>query len=409
MNIWFLSPHEPPHGHTSRTYDYCQELIKLGHKVTIFTNSYSHRTHEELLGPREKFRIANVDGIRVVWLRTFHYTGNGWQRGINMFSFTRRALAVAPTLDEKPAVVIGESVPPMAGWAAARIAKSKGAAFVYQIRDVWPIALVYDGGLSKWSPVYFTFRLIEKYLYRRAHHVCATMPFLSEHVRKSGGNPDKVTCVPNGVRLESYPDPRGYDGGIDRPLTVMYVGAFGVAHDVITIVRAARILKEKESSDFRFIIVGDGVKRRECEREAAAAGLTNVEFRAPVAKSDVPALQADSDVLIACVTDSPSYQFGINLNKLYDYFASGRPVIFSGSAPNDPVAASGAGFSIPPEDPVAMAIALEKLAAMRPDERAALGRRARAYAETHFDVRKLAAVMEDILLKSVSDSLRTSD
>ncbi|TAK42799.1 MAG: glycosyltransferase WbuB [Betaproteobacteria bacterium] len=402
MNIWILSPHESPHGHTSRTYDYSQALLKRGHQVTVFTSSYSHRTHEELLRPGEKCRIENVDGVRVVWLRTFHYTGNGWQRGINMLSFAKQALMAARTLDEKPSVVMGDSVPPMAGWAAARIAASKGSAFVYQIRDVWPIALVYDGGLSRWSPVYFAFRAIEKYLYRRADHVCATMPFLHDHIRSSGGNPDRVTCVPNGVRLESYADPRGYDGGIARPLTVMYVGAFGVAHDVITIVRAARILKENRH--LRFVIVGDGVKRTECEHEAAASGLTNVEFRAPVPKSAVPALQADADVLIACVTDSRSYQFGINLNKLYDYFASGRPVIFSGRAPNDPVAASGAGFSIPPEDPVAMAAALEKLAAMRPDERAALGRRARAYAEAHFDVRRLATVLEELLMRAVVDS-----
>ena len=68
----------------------------------------------------------------------------------------------------------------------------------------------------------------------------------------------------------------------------------------------------------------------------------------------------ESDILIACVTDSDAYRFGINLNKLYDYFASGRPVIFSGNAPNDPVADSGAGFSIPPESPKAMVEALSK-------------------------------------------------
>jgi len=81
----------------------------------------------------------------------------------------------------------------------------------------------------------------------------------------------------------------------------------------------------------------------------------------------------ESDILIACVTDSNSYRFGINLNKLYDYFASGRPVIFSGNAPNDPVVNSGAGFSIPPEDPNAMVIVLERFLEMTPAERIELG------------------------------------
>jgi glycosyltransferase involved in cell wall biosynthesis len=245
------------------------------------------------------------------------------------------------------------------------------------------------------------FRILEKYLYRRADHICATMPFLHDHVRESGGDPTRVTCVPNGVQLGSYPHPRGYDGGAGQVLTVMYVGAFGVAHDVISIVRAARILNERGSQAFRFVIVGDGVKKEACEREAA--GLPNIEFRPTVPKSAVPELQTGADILIACVTDSQSYQFGINLNKLYDYFASGRPVVFAGDAPNDPVIASRGGYSVPPEDPDAMARALEDFAALSPPERAALGARTRSYAEEHFDVRELATTFESLLSQAISD------
>lgn len=400
MNIWFLSAYEQPKGHTSRTYDYSQELLKRGHKVTLFCNSYFHRTHEELLEPDEKWRVEDVDGIRVIWLRTFHYSGNGWRRGFNMLSFAWCALKVAGCLEDVPDVVVGDSVPPTAGWAASTIARRSGAGFVFQVRDVWPIALVYDGGLSRWSPIYFAFRFLEKYLYRRANRICATMPFLHQHVRKSGGDPDKITCIPNGVNLVNYDSVEPYCGGSVQPLIAMYVGAFGFAHDVITIIRAASILDKNCNKGYRFIFVGDGVKKDECELEAKALGLTNVEFRKSVAKTDVPKLQEQADILIACVTDSKAYQFGLNLNKLYDYFASGRPVIFSGTSPNDPVAESGAGFSIPPENPRAMAEVLEKFLAMSPDERSRLGARARTYAETEFDVRILADRMETLLYEA---------
>src|SRR6185295_15203440 len=102
------------------------------------------------------------------------------------------AMRVARTLSDRPDVVIGPSVPIGTGWAALRIAAARGAAFVFEVRDVWPIALVYDGGLSRWSPVYFAFRWMEKQLYRRAQRISATMPFLFEHVSESGGNPQKV-------------------------------------------------------------------------------------------------------------------------------------------------------------------------------------------------------------------------
>jgi glycosyltransferase involved in cell wall biosynthesis len=110
-----------------------------------------------------------------------------------------------------------------------------------------------------------------------------------------------------------------------------------------------------------------------------------------------------SDIQIACVLDSPAYRFGLNLNKLFDYFASGRPVIFSGNAPNDPVAESGAGFSIPPEDPEAMVGALEKYLEMSTAERIEMGKRGRRYVEKEFDIRILADRMESLLLQAIQD------
>ena len=108
----------------------------------------------------------------------------------------------------------------------------------------------------------------------------------------------------------------------------------------------------------------------------------------------------ESHILIASVTDSAAYRFGLNLNKLYDYFASGRPVIFSGNAPNDPVAASGGGFTIAPEDPDAMAEAMKKFAEMTPEERVDMGRRGRAYVESEFGMGKLGERMENLLVQA---------
>ena len=403
MNIWYLSAHDQPQGQSSRTYDFSRELVKRGHHVTMFTNSYCHWSHVELLAPHEKWRIEAIDGIRVVWLRTIHYTGNGFGRGANMLSNAFRSIQVARILSDKPDVVIGPSVPLGTGWAASKIAKMRTAPFVFEVRDVWPIALVDDGSLSKRNPLYPAFRFLEKYLYRTAQRISATMPFIFQHVSESGSNPEKVTWIPNGVSFDRFSGFEGYDGGTKLPLVVMYVGGFGAAHDVITIVRAADVLQKKGDERFRFVIVGDGVKRAECQQEASLNGLSNIEFRDPIPKSDIPRIQLESDVLLACVLDSDAYRFGLNLNKIFDYFASERPVIFSGNAPNDPVAESGAGFSIPPENPDALVEALKKLLGMSPQERISMGKKGRRYVENKFDMRKLGGQMETLLLQAIRD------
>jgi glycosyltransferase involved in cell wall biosynthesis len=403
MNIWYLSAYDQPKGQSSRTYDFSRELVKRGHQVTMFTNSYCHFTHVERLGPHEKWRTEDIDGIRIIWLRTIHYTGNGWRRGGNMLSNAWRSTQVARTLSDKPDVVIGPSVPLGTGWAALKIARMKRAAFVFEVRDVWPIVLVDDGGLSKRSPVYYLFRFIEKSLYRKSQRISSVLPFIYQHVSESGSNPEKVTWIPNGVNFERFSGLEEYDGGEKLPLVAMYVGGYSVEHDVITIVRAAKILQQKGISKYRFVIVGDGIKRPECQAEASINSLTNIEFRDPVTKLDVPRIQLEADILIACVIDTPSFRFGLNLNKMFDYLASGRPVILSGNAPNDPVVESGAGFSIPPENPDAMVGALESLLKMTPEERIEMGKRGRRYVEEEYDMGMLGDRMESLLLQAIED------
>jgi glycosyltransferase involved in cell wall biosynthesis len=368
----------------------------------MFTNSYCHFTHVERLSPHEKWRIEEIDGIRVVWLHTIHYTGNGWRRAANMLSNAWRAIQFARTLAEKPDVVIGPSVPLLTGWAAFKIARMKGATFVLEVRDVWPQALVDLGALSNNSLPYYLFRYLEKYLYRKAQRISAVLPFTWKHVGDSGADSNKVCWIPNGANLERFSNLPTYNGG-QLPLTAMYVGGFSSTHDISNILKTAKILEEKGIIGYRFVVVGSGSQRSDCENEASGLKIRNIEFRDPVPKSEIPHLQMGADVLIASVKNTPVYQFGINSNKIYDYLASSRPIIFSGNAPNDPVAESGAGFSIPPEDPEAMADALMKFLEMRPTERIEMGKRGRRYVESEFDIRKLAGRMESLLFQAVKD------
>jgi hypothetical protein len=79
---------------------------------------------------------------------------------------------------------------------APRIAGMK-AAFVFEV-CVWPIALVYDGGLSKRSPVLRISR--SRTFYRKSQRISATMPFVYQHVSESGTSPEKAAGYQTGRR-----------------------------------------------------------------------------------------------------------------------------------------------------------------------------------------------------------------
>jgi glycosyltransferase involved in cell wall biosynthesis len=407
MKVWYVSAYDQPRGQSTRTYDYSRELVARGHDVTMFCNSYCHFTGREHLNPGEQWRVEFVDEVRVVWLRTYHYRGNGLGRGINMVTNAWRAIRAAAQLRLRPDVVLGPSVPLLTGWAAMHIARKFAVPFIFEVRDVWPDALVDIGGMKKTSVAYRVFRAIEKKLYREAARISSTLPYLDDHVRRAGSDPAKIVCIPNGVDVSQYNEGQNYSGG-NAPLLVMYVGGFGLDHDVPTIIRAAKILQDEGSEEFRFVIIGGGVRKEACEAEAAKYGLRNLTFAPPVPKSSLPAVQAQADILVAAITDSPSYRFGLNLNKLCSYFASSRPVLFSGNPPNDPVREAAAGLSVGAEDPAGMVRALRELLAAGPTRRKLLGENARRYAENALSLAALGKKMDSMLHAAV-DEYRAGD
>lgn len=405
MRIWYLSAYDQPKGQSSRTYDFALELVKLGHDVTIFTNSYCHFTHVEKLTSGERWRLEDVEGIKVVWMKTIAYEGNGFWRAMNMLSNVWRIFESSRKMPESPDVVIGPSVPLLTGWAALALARFKRAAFVFEVRDVWPQALVDLGNLRKGSFPYLVLRFIEKYLYSKADRISAVLPYTWKHVELSGADPGKVKWIPNGANLERFVEIDRLRYSDDSSI-VMYVGGFSATHDIATVLKVAKIFQEENNHNTRFVVVGSGKSKSDCLREASLLGLSNVEFRDTVPKSKVPELQAEADILIACVKDTPVYQFGINSNKLYDYLASAKPIVFSGAVPNDPVAESGAGFTVRPESPEEMAEAIKKILQLSPQERVRMGQLGRAYAESEFDVRRLALRMESLLKSAIGDGSR---
>jgi glycosyltransferase involved in cell wall biosynthesis len=145
------------------------------------------------------------------------------------------------------------------------------------------------------------------------------------------------------------------------------------------------------------------VRKARCEEEARSYNLRNLEFRPPVPKSRLPDVQRDADILVAAITNSESFRFGLNLNKLCSYFASARPVLFSGSPPNDPVSDSGGGVSVKVEDPQAMVDGLKQLAGKSPVERIQMGAFGRRYAETMLSIDVLGAQMEKLLASAISE------
>src|SRR6185312_13734923 len=167
LNIWIFNHYaDSPDRPTTRSYDLGKQLVERGHQVTIFAAGFSHYNFkEQRLKPGEKSREENWNGVRFVWLKTFPYRRNNWRRVLNMLTYGWRAFLTGRAMRQKPDVVIGTSVHPLAAFAACMVARKRRARFFFEVTDLWPETLIEFGMLRRSGLPARCLRALEKFLY----------------------------------------------------------------------------------------------------------------------------------------------------------------------------------------------------------------------------------------------------
>jgi len=398
MNIWIFNHYaimpDMPGG--TRHYDLARELVKRGHRVTIFASSFHHYQHREAkLASGEHWRVEDVDGVKFIWLKTFPYKRNDWRRVVSMVSYMLRAWWIGRRLPrlvpgvQWPDVVIGSSPHLLTLFTAYQLARRYRAPFVMEVRDLWPQTIIDMGVLSERNPVIKALQFLERFLYRRAKRIITLLPLAHEYITSCGASQEKIVWIPNGVdlsRFQNVEPPSGSHEGF----RVMYLGAHGQANALDVLLQAAKVVQNQGYSDIRFLLIGDGPEKPRLIELAEQLRLSNTEFRDPVKKAEVPWALGEADAFVLNLEKANVFKYGISSNKLFDYMAAGNPVIFSVKAPNNPVEEAHCGLTVPPRDPQALAEAVIKLYQMPQEEREAMGRRGQEYVEKYHSVPVLA-------------------
>lgn len=404
MNLWIFNHYakSPDLPGGSRHYDLGRELVRRGHRVVIFASSFHHLLRRETrLGSGESWRAEDVDGVEFVWLRTFPYQRNDWRRVLGMVIYMLRARRLGRRLPklaleiERPDVVIGSSVHLLAVLAAYWVAKHHRAKFIMEVRDLWPQTLIDMKRAGPHHPAVWVLGALERFLYRRAGRIVKLLPGAGTYMTAHGAKANRIVYIPNGAAIGS--EPRSVQPASEA-FTVMYVGAHGEANALDVLLDTANEPSMRGGS-FRFVLVGNGPEKERLMSRAESMGLDNVEFRDAVPKECVPDVLAEANVAIVILRDLPIYRYGISLNKLFDYMAAARPILFVGKSLNSPVSDSGGGVVVEELDPAKIATALVGLADMSKEDLEAIGLKGWAHAKTIFATDVLARrFLEEVVL-----------
>lgn len=233
-------------------------------------------------------------------------------------------------------------------------------------------------------------RVAHRFTLARAGRVVTVAPRLKQAlVEKYGFPPDRIDVVPNGADTDLF-QPRDRDDArrrlglpLDRPI-VLCVASFYAHH-------ARELLTEAAMKAGTLLVLVGG----EVVRTGEMIGV------GPVPHEQVPDYVASADVC-AYVLRAPSADSGFSPLKVYEYMASGRPIVASTDLEELRAFVNDQGLGI------AVPLGVDELAAglrhllAQPDQRKRMGRRGRELAEEAYSWDRVAAEVEASIRRSLS-------
>lgn len=407
MNILILNHYagSPEMGMEFRPYYFAREWIKMGHRVDIIAADYSHlrRRNPDV---QSDFQEEVIDGIHYHWLKTGTYEGNGVKRAMTMFRFVSKIWIHAKRIVSQlqPDVVIASSTYPIDTYAGQKIRKVSGkkVKLIHEVHDMWPATLVELGEMSKKNPFVVLMQIGENSAYKHSDKVVSLPPLAKEYMIEHGMAPDKFVAIPNGIVLSDWENPKPLpqqhkmilsELKKNRKYLAGYFGGHALSNALDVLLDCA---EQMEDPSVQFVLVGDGVEKKQLMENARLRQLDNISFLDPIDKRAIPSLCSYFDIIYMGAKSSPLYRFGLCMNKLFDSFMAGRPIVCAITTPKSPIEKYRCGIMVKSEDTKGIIEAIKTIRNMPHEELAEMEKREKKLAMDKYSYEVLAKKFEQI-------------
>lgn len=414
MRILFVSQYFPPEpgAPAARVSELASRWAAAGHEVAVVTGFPNHPTGVVPEAYRGRWWMREKHhGVEVLRVPIYATPNRGvLRRSVAYVSFSVSAsvLGAAWGARRNVDVIVATSPQILVAVSGDIIRRVLRRPWVLEIRDLWPESIVDLGVFSRGRPWTRALYRLERYLYRRADRLCGVTPAFARHWVRQGVPAEKIVTVENGVDRACFaPRPTAArhraKHGWGGDFVILYIGTHGLAQGLGVLLDAAVHLRSERS--LRFVFVGDGAERSSLMRRAKDLALTRVEFHPSQPRADVPDWLSAADLAVVCLRDRPVFE-QVLPSKMFEIMACGRPIVMASRGESaELLQRAGAGWIVPPEDPLALAEAI--LAAKRdPEERSQRGRSGLEFVTRNYDRDVLATRYLEVLKGLVHRSRR---
>lgn len=315
MRITYIHQHFklPTEEGGGRPYEFARRLADQGHTLTVVAAGEKRTTEQQ-------------DGFTIERIATAYDNRMSFARRLVSFaSFMARSSTRAARIPAD--VVFASSTPLTVAVPGAIASAAQRARFVFEVRDQWPHMPIVLGLLPR--PLHAPARILERFAYWRADQVIALSPYMVEGVHKVDASVPTV-LVPNCSDVtvfqvpESKQEARSRFGVPDETPLFYYAGGVGHLYDAPWL---AQFATQVHAAGGRFLLAGDGPGTDVIRTHLTQNGIDPSSVLLGVLpRRDVALLARASDAAVSSMIDVPALE-GSSLNKVFDAFAAGRPVV----------------------------------------------------------------------------------
>lgn len=382
--------------------DLTQELVKRGHKVTVYTSlpNYPYGKffdgYSILKGPYSEIK----DGVEIVRIPQ---PPRGKNKGFGLilnylfFGFFGSILAPFKLKKDFDCIFIYGLSPIFLALPGIILKKIWKIPVVFWVADLWPESLEATG-ITKNNLVLGSIRKFTNWIYHNCDIILTTSRGFINEIQKQNIQINKLIFWPQWAepifddlnKISSYNDS---EFPINK-FVVLFAGNIGTSQDMSTLLKSAEILKSNE--DIAIVIIGDGLALNDSKKKARELNLKNVVFLGRKPLETMPYYFSKSDVLIVSLVDT--FLFSITIpSKIQTYLASKKPILASLNGEGGKLIKDwNAGVQVNASSPEDLGNAILKLSRMSETDRDVLGENAyRCYKEL-FDRDKLISQLENI-------------
>jgi glycosyltransferase involved in cell wall biosynthesis len=339
--IWIFNQYNmpPEYGHLNRHFNFGKYLNKLGYNPFVFVGSFLHNVNTQIIHDNSLSKLYDNCEFPFYFIKTNDYSKSKVKRILAMIEFYRNIFKVTKKLST-PDVILGSSAHPLAAIAAIRLAKKYGCQSIVEIRDLWPESFVAYKIFKKRNPLLKLLYLGEKWVYKNADKLIFTMEGGKDYIIEkkwdvdNGGPIDinKIYHLNNGVDLEIF-DNNKHNYILDdedlineKSFKVIYTGSVRLVNKVEKLLDVAKILKDE---DIIFLVWGEGDQLKHLKERVKNEKIANVKFKGNIEKKYIPYITSKANLNIVLGENMPLFKYGGSMNKMFDYFASGKPTLFT--------------------------------------------------------------------------------